>query len=151
MNPERVLQFLQKNYPERAQELHNLRAQKPEEFRRALGGLSRQVGPLLHLETADPAAFAQRLAEFKLDDKVAHLARGYRGSSASEKESLRNQLKPLLEEQFQNRQKREKEKLQHLKEMVQQMESRFSERETRRTEIIQHHLDELTTGQELRW
>ena len=57
----------------------------------------------------------------------------------------------MLEQQFQTRQKREKERLQHLKEMTQKMEARLQERDAKKSEIIQHHLDELTTGQELRW
>ena len=151
MNPERVLEFLQKNYPEKAQELQQLKAQKPEEYRRALGALNRELGPLLPLQVADPQKFAERLAEFKLNDKVRSLSRGYKEASAAQKSTIREQLKPLLEQQFQSRQKRERERLQHLKEMVQKMESRLNEREGKRAEIIEHHLDELTTGQELRW
>ena len=151
MNSERVLQFLQKNYPERAQELQTLKAQKPDEYRRTLSAIGRDIGPLLHLETADPQRFAEHLAEFKVDDKVRNLSHTYKEAGAAQKGAIREQLKPLLEKQFQTRQKREKERLQHLKEMVQKMESRLSERESKRAEIIQHHLDELTTGQELRW
>ncbi len=151
MDPERVLHFLQRNYPERAQELQALKAQKPEQYRRTLAAIGRDLGPLLHLETADPQRFAERLAEFKVDDKVRDLSQAYREAGATQKGAIREQLKPLLEQQFQTRQKREKEHLQHLQEMVQKMESRLSEREGKRAEIIQHHLDELTTDQQLRW
>ncbi|MBX3170814.1 MAG: hypothetical protein KF760_25635 [Candidatus Eremiobacteraeota bacterium] len=151
MNSERVLEFLQKNYPERAQELNSLKSQKPEEYRRTLAGLQREVGPLLRLQNGDPQRFAERLAEFKVNDKVRNLTRTYREAPAAQKSSLREQLKPLLEQQFQTRQKREKERLQHLKEMTRKMEARLNEREAKKTEIIQHHLEELTTGQELRW
>lgn len=151
LNSERMVEFLQKNYPERAQELQTLKAQKPEEYRRVLGGLQREVGPLLMLQNGEPQRFAERLAEFKVNDKVRNLSRIYRDAPAAQKSSLREQLKPLLEQQFQTRQKREKERLQHLKEMTQKMEARLSERDAKRSEIIQHHLDELTTGQELRW
>lgn len=151
VNSERVWEFLQKNYPERAQELQTLKSQKPEEYRRALGGLQREIGPLLMLQNADPQLFAERLAEFKVNDKVLSLTRSYREASAGQKSSIREQLKPLLEEQFQTRQKRENERLQHLKEMAQKMEKNLTEREAKKSEILQHHLEELTTDQELRW
>lgn len=151
MNSERVLEFLQKNYPERAQELQTLKTQKPEEYRRALGGLQREVGPLLMLQNNDPQRFSERLAEFKVNDKVHTLTRTYREAPAAQKAAIREQLKPLLEQQFQTRQKREKERLQHLKEMTQKMEARLNQRDAKKAEIIQHHLEELTTGQELRW
>lgn len=151
MSSERVLDFLQKNYPERAQELQTLKAQKPEEYRRALGVLQREIGPLLTLQNADPRRFAERLAEFKVNDKVHKLTRTYREASAAQKSSIREQLRPLLEEQFQTRQKRDQERLRHLKEMTQKMETRLNERESKKSEIIKHHLEELTTGQELRW
>ncbi|MBS2040411.1 hypothetical protein JST97_35820 [bacterium] len=150
-SPERVQQFLQQNYPEKAQQLQSLKAQKPEAYRRSLGELNRALGPLMHLEMADPQRFKEQLAEFKLEDQVRGLARAFKEASQAQKSGLREQLKPLLEEQFQSRQKHERERLQHLKKMVQEMESRLAERESKRTEIIQHHLDELTTGQELRW
>jgi len=151
MGSERVLEFLQKNYPERAQELQTLKAQKPEEYRRVLGGLQREVGPLLMLQNGDPQRFQERLADFKVNDRVATLTRSYREASAAQKSTIREQLKPLLEQQFQARQKREKEHLRRLKEMTQKMEARVQEREAKKAEIIQHHLEELTTGQELRW
>ena len=151
MGTERVLEFLQKNYPERAQELQTLKTQKPEEYRRVLGRLQREVGPLLMLQNGDPQRFSERLAEFKVNDRVATLTRSYREASAAQKSTIREQLKPLLEQQFQTRQKHEKEHLQRLKEMTQKLEARVNERETKKAEIIQHHLDELTTGQELKW
>lgn len=151
MNPERVLEFLQKNYPERAQELQTLKTQKPEEYRRVLGGLQREIGPLLLLQNGDPQRFQERLAGFKVNDRVATLTRAYREAPAAQKSTIREQLKPLLEQQFQSRQQREKEHLRRLKEMTQKMEARIQEREARKAEIIQHHLEELTTGQELRW
>lgn len=151
MSSERVLEFLQKNYPEKAQELQSLKAQKPEEYRRALGAVQRELGPLLMMQSGDSQRFAERLAEFKVNDKVHTLSRSYKEASGSQKSAIREQLKPLLEQQFQTRQKREKERLQHLQEMTQKMEARLQEREAKKSEIIQHHLDELTTGQELRW
>lgn len=151
MNPERILDFLQKNYPDKAQELQQLRGQSPEEYRRALAALNRELWPLLPLQSADPQRFSERLVEFKLNDKVRSLSRSYREASAAQKSAIQEQLKPLLEQQFQRRQQRERERLQHLQEMVKKMESRLNEREGKRAQIIEHHLEELTTGQELRW
>ena len=98
-----------------------------------------------------PQRFQERLAGFKVNDRVATLTRAYREAPAAQKSTIREQLKPLLEQQFQSRQQREKEHLRRLKEMTQKMEARIQEREARKAEIIQHHLEELTTGQELRW
>ena len=151
MNPERILDFLQKNYPEKAQELQQLKAQKPEQYRHALGALNRELGLLLPLQNADPQKFSERLAEFKLNDKVRSLSRSYKEASAGQKSAIQEQLKPFLEQQFQSRQKQGRERLKNLQEMVQRMEARLNERDAKRSQIIQHHLDELTTGQELRW
>ena len=150
-NDEQVLRFLQQNYPERASQLQEMKASKPDEYRRQFHAIARRVGPLTRMQQQDPGAFAAALSEFKVDDKVVMLLQSYAQASEGQKSALKSQLKPLLEQQFLARQGRERKRLAKIKEEAARLESRLQQRDSQQQAIVERHLDDLTSDRALRW
>jgi len=133
--------------------LERLRVEEPMAYKHILQHALRQKHELEILKEIDPERYKLRGKEFELEVKSRNLAEDYRTTkSENEKKEIKNELKSVLKELFDLKEKDKKFELKRLEEEIEKLKKIMAERKKHKSDIIEQHLEELLLEKEyMRW
>jgi len=124
---EQVIQFIATEYPEMYNRLLEAQARDPEQHDPAIGRILPEMMRMRELQERDPELFAVRKSEQRVEFEVRRLARRYRfAATDEERTALAEQIRPLVEKQFDIRQRRMEEEVSRLEERIAQLRQRIA-------------------------
>lgn len=148
---EEAIEFLKKYMePER---LEKLKAKHPRLYMRALKEALKQKHRLEMLKEFDPERYELSEKILRLEIGTRNLALDYRETeSKKEKEEIKKELKRILPELFDLKEKDREFELKRLEKQIDKLKDSMSERKKHKSEIIERHLNELLEEKEyMRW
>jgi hypothetical protein len=107
------------------------------------GGPPRGPQDWASLEKSDPEMYKLMKAESDLDRRTQEVAEQYRQAAKGERDKIKQELKKLVTQQFENRQERRKLELNHLEEELKRLRDGMDRREKGRDQLIDKRVAEL--------
>lgn len=139
-----ALEFIGLVAPFRLEETKALRMFNPEEYHRRLMEVLGMKRKLDFLKRNDPDRYQLLLQETKLDQQSQNLAEQYRKAKAPEEKSrIKQELKSLLDQLFDIREKNKEAEIHHLEEDLNRLKSTMTERRKNKAQIVTARLEEL--------
>lgn len=148
-----VIEFFKPISPQKIKRLEQLKTNRPERYEKTIFNLLKTKRKLDKLKTNKPLEYQERIDALKRDNNIEELARQYRNSNDSkEQKSIKSQLQPLLEEQFETREKGRVLQIQQMEKNLQKLKQTLEMRKKNKDKIIKNYLDKITGESEnLEW
>jgi len=147
-----VLAFIQKNMPGHYKKLLELKEIDSPKYEQILVGKYGEMLELKKLEKENTEMYKILLKAIQLEDKSMTLAEQYRKASQSEKDKIIKDLKTVLNELFDLREKEREYRIKELEKEIAYLKELLEQRKSHKEEIIQEKLDDLTGKNEwLQW
>ena len=148
-----VIQFFKPIIPLKIKRIEQMKVKRPERYEKAIFNLLKKKRKLEKLRGDKPMEYQERVDEMKMENRIEESARQYRNSNDSkEKKSIMTQLHPLLEKQFEVREKGRVLQIQQMEKNLEKLKKTLEMRKKNRDKIIKKHLDKITgEGENLEW
>jgi len=144
---ERVMEVLDAANPQMAQRLRDVRRQSEPEFREALAEVasSRRIRWLMMQKKFDPEGFRLRAAEYRIRHRIDRVTDrlAETGTDSEEAEELKHDLRNLLGDAFEARQRVREHELARLERRIEDLRSELQEKNQRKEELIEQRYQEL--------
>ena len=142
-----VLEVLEEANPQMAHRLEDLREQDEAEFRQAVAEVasSRRIRWLMMQKRFDPKGFKLRANEFRLQHRMDHVKDrlGAAEPNSEEAERLKGDLRALLSEAFEVRQKLREHELERLERRIDHLRSELEEKRRRKEKLLDRRFEEI--------
>jgi hypothetical protein len=147
-NPEQEIndffQWVQKDDPERYQEIIRLKEANPEVYRRVVFEGARHYHHIKTLEKTDPQAYSRMKEELKLDSSMRKLARKYKAEKdPAKQQNIKTELTGILEKLFDIRTRNREAEVARLQEKVNQLKVLVENRKNQKSTIVKKKFDEV--------
>ncbi len=138
----RLLDFMKQHFPAMHTRLIAQRRDDPEMFKHALGRLVPTMINLMAAVKRNPQLGQVMIEDYKLEQDIRDVIRRYHAQATDGpgKESLKEQIRQLLTEQFDKRQVRRELEIEELERRIDQQKKRLAEREKNRASLIDGEL-----------
>lgn len=148
-----ALEFIQMIAPFRMDNLKKLKQFDPGEYQRRLMEAYHNKLQLDLLKQNDPQQYQSRIDEIKMDQQSNQMGEDYRkATSQEEKDRIRGNLKTLLNQLFDVREKNKEAEIKHLEDQLTRLKTTMADRRKNKDQIVQNRLEELLDeGKSLRW
>jgi hypothetical protein len=141
-----ILAFTGEHMPWLKQELEKTRQGDPDRFRAMCRRLRFEIGQLRALKEQDPEAFKKALQERQLKFRGMDVAAKIRSSTSPEERArLVEELRKMLNQQFDLEMATQGAMIKRLEERLAQVRTELKERSAKRAEILKNRLDEMLT------
>ena len=108
--------------------------------------MMRSVGPGMGppRENADPEMFKLEQSDQEFGQRSMELAAAYRRAATDQRDALRKQLREVIDEHFDVRQKLRELQLKRLEQQLEQLKQAIEKRAKVRNQIVERRISELT-------
>lgn len=145
-----LMAALEKEDPELHQRLMELKKRNPMKFRHELGQLLREKTELEELRQHDPDFYQLMSETRKLERQVERLVEKIHRTGGGSQESLRSEIKDILGQLFDAREKIKQRELNDLRKKVEDMERQLQQRRANKEIMVDQRMRELL-GEESMW
>lgn len=140
-------QFIADEYPEMYDRLLETQASDSDLLERWIGRILPEMIRMKELKTRDPELFKVRKSEQQTEFELRRLARRYRvAMTEEERTELAAQIRPLVEKQFDIRQRRMGEEIDRLEERVEQLRQRIAKQAAERDAEVEKMYQRILEG-----
>jgi hypothetical protein len=140
-------EFIAEEYPEMYDRLLEAQADDPEGFEPGIGRILPEMIRMKELRDRDPELFQVRKTEQQVEFELRRLARRYRFASTDEDRAvLAEKIRPLVEQQFDIRQRRMEEEVSRLEKRLEQLRQRIARQAAARDAEIQKMYERILEG-----
>lgn len=148
-----ALEFIQIVAPFRLDNLKKMKQFDSREYQRRLMDVLQTKMQLDLLKQTDPDQYQSRLDEIKMDQESNRLGEEYRkAGSQQEKDKIRMNLKAVLDQLFDIREKNKQFEIQHLEEQLAKLKGTMADRKKNKEQIVQNRLEDLIDeGNSMKW
>ena len=155
-----LLEWLEKNDPDRAEEFSKLKKENPRLYLRKMSSAIRMYREIIEIEKTNPALAAVIKEDLGLKTQVGKLMRKFRTATDDEKETLRDELESLTSKRFDLIIKKKqlqyedlKKKLEELKNNIKESEAELETLKSKKSDHIKERLDELiiSKSEKINW
>jgi hypothetical protein len=148
-----ALDFIQTVAPFRVEILKKMKQFDYREYQKRLLEVFQTKIQLDMLKQTDPDQYQSRLDEIKMDQESNRLGEEYRKTgSQEEKDRIRGNLKTVLNQLFDVREKNKQAEVKHLEEQLAKLKSTMADRKKNKEQIVQNRLEDLIDeGNGMRW
>ena len=145
---EKVLDFLAEHFPMRYEELMRVQETDPELFKRHISRAAPEMLRMLNQSEDDPEMFELTMQEQENRFRMRRLLRRYNSAEdEADKVALEEDIRELVEGQFDIQQKRMEQEIEHLDHRMDELRRRLEDRATDRDNWIEQHLEKLLSGE----
>ena len=141
-----IRKMMAEEFPDRFQEVLELEDSAPDLFGRHLGRMLPEIMRLRELKQNDPEAFEARVKEKRAEFRLRRLARQYQFAEDADRDRLETEIRKLVEELFDLRQKRAQSEIHHLEQRLDQLARRMEERENKRDQLVERQMQDILAG-----
>ncbi len=147
---EKALNFIREYAPLKYEEMMKMKEEEPMKFGHQIRCIVKIMMKLEHLKEVDPEAYklAEKIA--RLEGKAFDMAIKYKREQSEEKrEKIKKELKDLLYQIFEMRQRLREMRIKRLEREIERLKEMLKERERMKDKIVEHHLTELIFGEDI--
>ena len=139
-----TLTYIQRYYPDRLNNLENIKSRRPEAYRQWLSRAFREMRFMNELKDRDSERYNRMVQEKELDKKSRELSKQYRESTDDdEKAQLRIEIEELLDQIFEIRQMNRQAEIERLELRLAELKENNQKRLENKEVIIQRRLDRM--------
>ncbi len=143
-----VLEFLRGWDPYRVQRLEQFRERNPHDYMRTLQESYFEMKRVQEMQKSNPEAFEEMKKERGLEMQSFQLGEQIRKSEdAAEKDKLKADLKPVLEQLFDVREKHKDQEIARLEEDLKRLKEQVEKRRKNKESVVERRLRELSGEQ----
>jgi cytochrome c biogenesis protein ResB len=148
-----VIEFFKPIIPSKIDRIEQMKIKRPERYEKTISNLLKTKRKLEKLKINKPLEYQERIDVMKRDIRIGELAKQYRNSNDSrEKRDIKTQLQPLLEKQFEAREKGRIQQIQQMEKNLEKLKKNLEMRKKNRDKIIKKYLDKIIgEGENLEW
>lgn len=151
-NREQVLAYIREQFPDDLRRFKALALRDLNEAGDYLSGLVREALDLIEMKKRDPAAYAQRMDQRRLEQEAREAGEAVRRSEGAEREKQVARLEALLGQAFSTKQELMRAEVRQMEKDLAELTRLLEEREKNRAEIIRRRAGELTgKADHLQW
>jgi len=139
-----LLEMIQKENPEEAARLKQLKKERPLEFRKILIQRQRDFERLEELKERDPGLYEQKKKQESLERRSHQLAVKYRDSKNQKvRTKIKKELSAALSQLFDLREADREQEIKHLTQRLDHLKSMLAERKKKKQQIVERRMQEM--------
>jgi len=140
-----VLEFLRSWDPYRVQRIEQSRERNPREYMRILQESYFEMKRLQEMQKSNPEAYEEMKKERGLEMQAFQLGEKIRGTEdTAEKDKMKAELKPVLGQLFDLREKRKDQEIARLEADLKRLREQVEKRRTNKESVVERRLRELS-------
>ena len=139
-----VKEFMQRYFPHRLKEVQQLRRHEPEEAAEFFRDTLNETLELLELREEEAEEFERAIKELEVERKTEEMAQTFERATPEERKKLLAELKDMLDQAFEMRQKAMKTEVEHLEREMRRLKTMVEKREQNKALIIDRRIQQLT-------
>lgn len=140
---DRLMTFLQRNFPVMHDRLARMRERDPANFKRLIHRAARTMFPMVRLAAENPELGEKMIAEHKAQLKVQELRDRYARTREPEKAAIREELRQQVDIAFEARMDRLRFEVKQLQKRLDQAKDNLANQEKNKQQMIQDRLADL--------
>jgi Spy/CpxP family protein refolding chaperone len=141
---EQILEVVEDYRPEMAEQISEMRERDPQRAEQLLRRAMMFVRPMVQMKQVDPEGYELHLRDAKLDRESRELARRVRAADGREADDLRAQLREVVAQHFDVRQRIRERKLAALEKQIDELRTQIETRAESRDQLVDQRYGELT-------
>ncbi len=135
---EELMAFMKEHFPDRHEQLNDIRETNPQAFRRMLFRYSRPLMHILRVNRQDPEMAKVMIAEHRVETELFEKRKAYREARTDmERQELLTQTRKLLEQSFDLKQQRLEMEIDRLRKRLDEQAKRVQERKNNKEKIVE--------------